>query len=57
MRDSYEYIEGRLAEQRSHAEQRRRVSATRSRRGSTERFGDLLRRRPGRSQQLGSSAE
>ena len=49
MRNSYDYIEGRLAEQRSHAELRRRVSAARSRRGSTERLSDLLRRRPSRN--------
>ena len=54
MRNSYDYIEGRLAEQRSHAEQRRRVAAARARRGSTERFSDLLRRRPGRSDQAGT---
>ena len=53
MRDSYEYIEARLAEQRATAERRRRVAEARARSGSTHGLGGWLRSRAGRSDDLG----
>ena len=53
MRNSYDYIEARLAEQRLEAERRRRVAAARSRRGH-ERFAPLLRFRHGRRASAGT---
>ena len=57
MRNSYDYIEGRLAEQRSAAEVRRRVAAARHRRSGSERFGGFLRFRSGRSAGTGGCTE
>lgn len=52
MRDSWDYIEARLAEQRATADRRRRVAQARARSGSTTRLGGLLRARTGRSNEL-----
>ena len=57
MRNSYDYIEGRLAEQRSAAAMRRRVAAARNRRSGSDRFGGLLRFRSGRSAGAGGCTE
>ena len=57
MRNSYDYIEGRLAEQRSAAEMRRRVAEARSRRPSSERFGGFLRFRSSRTAGAGGCTE
>ena len=53
MRDSWDYIEARLAEQRATADRRRRVAEARARNGSATRLGGLLRSRTGRSDDLG----
>lgn len=45
MSDSWHYIEGRLAEQRTTAEQRRRIAQARSRNGSPRRLSSLFRSR------------
>jgi len=55
--NSYDYIEGRLAEQRLAAEQRRRVAQVRSRRGNPDRFGAFLRTRLGRHGEITSSTD
>ena len=57
MRDSWDYIEARLAEQRSTAEHRRRVAAARSRNGTTNRFASLFRTRSCRSDEFGGRRE
>lgn len=57
MRNSYDYIEGRLAEQRSAAELRRRVAAARRQNHGTDRFGVLQRLRPHRGQGGGGCTE
>ena len=57
MRDSWDYIESRLAEQRATADRRRRVAEARSRNGSTTRLGGLLRTRAGNSTELGGCSE
>jgi hypothetical protein len=53
MRDSWDYIEARLAEQRTTAEQRRRVAQARSRNGSASRLGSLFRSRSRSDGELG----
>jgi hypothetical protein len=53
MRDSWDYIEARLADQRATADRRRRVAQARARNGSSHRLGGLLRSRAGRSENLG----
>ena len=57
MRNSYDYIEVRLAEQRAAAENRRRIAAARSQRGSGDRFGGLWRRRQPRADGLGGCVD
>lgn len=53
MRDSFDYIEARLADQRMTAEQRRRVAQARSRNGSATRLGSLFRSRNRSTDELG----
>lgn len=53
MRNSWDYIEGRLAEQRSTAEERRRVALARSRNGSGRRVSSLFRSRNRDDHELG----
>ena len=57
MRNSYDYIEGKLAEQRAAAEMRRRVAAARNHRSGSVRHGGFLRFRSGRSSSAGGCVE
>ena len=49
MMNSYEYVGARVADHRSMAERRRRSATIRSRRGSTQRLGSLVRGRVGKA--------
>lgn len=45
MMNSYEYVEARVADHRSHAERARRGAPVRERRAPAQRLGEMLRHR------------
>ena len=45
MMNSYEYVEARVADHRSHAERGRRGTPVRERRAPSQRLGEMLRHR------------
>lgn len=45
MMNSYDYVEARVADQRSHAERRRRAASVTPRRAPVQRLGEMLRQR------------